>query len=122
MLICTTLPSLRKFFRHISPHLIGERSSKNQSEGYSGSTNPIHTIGGSGGLPKSGVKRSKYSRFDDTQYGMETTVNVEMDKMDQRKSHNPNWEAGSGDDDESQKGIVQTRTTTITYHNHKPRP
>ncbi|KAJ3537153.1 hypothetical protein NM208_g6433 [Fusarium decemcellulare] len=118
MLICTTLPTLRTLFRHLAPKLIGERSTSSNT-GISDNNNI--TIGGSGAAHK-GLKRSKYSRFDDACYGMETTVNVELGDIDKRKSHDPGWEPSDGGDAESQKsivkrgGILQTKVTSVTYH------
>ncbi|KAF5002550.1 hypothetical protein FDECE_10580 [Fusarium decemcellulare] len=88
---------------YLAPKLIGERSTSSNT-GISDNNNI--TIGGSGAAHK-GLKRSKYSRFDDTFYGMETTVNVELGGIDKRKSQNPGWEPSEGGDAESQKNIVK---------------
>ena len=109
MVICATLTSLRRFFRHIAPKLIGERSSGSNSA--SQRTPGLVTIGGS---------NMKYSKFpgshghNDESYGMENMITSRVDE------HVPRGEGrGSGDDNSgdgsSQKGILQTHTTTVMY-------
>lgn len=113
MVICATLPSLRQFFRHVAPRLIGERSGG--SSGNSSNT-PTGLVTFGRSEPK-----KKYSKFNedyaldtindnsDAPYGVRTENNVDIEG-------GPREEKGTSADGESQKGILQTRTATVNYH------
>lgn len=113
MIICATLPSLRKFFKHIAPKWIGERTSSG-SDALQNHPDLI-TFGRSN-------QRKKYNKFDsttgygldtvnDVPYGMKTFHDVDV-KGGPRgiREH----DEGSAGDEESQKGILETRTATVT--------
>lgn len=118
MIICATLPSLRKFFRHIAPKLIGERDSSG-SENTPNQHPSLVTFG------RSNQKKKKYSKFDETlntvaddvPYGLDTfhTVDVKGGPRSVREH-----ERTSAGDDESQKGILHTQTATISFQQQRP--
>jgi hypothetical protein len=52
-IICCCLPTLRRFFRHVAPHIIGESSRQSSGKGSSGQNRMLHSWKSS----KSGPKR-----------------------------------------------------------------
>lgn len=119
MVLCTTLGYLRLFVSQVAPSLLGSRSA--QDSRLHGPTPPasnsgLVTIGGGGGAAaRKGRNRSKYSRFNDTEYGLDTFAeNTAEVKAGHRNSQEHSWEGGSGEDSGSQKGILQTRTVAVT--------
>lgn len=109
MVICASLPSLRAFVGHIAPKLLGIRQSS-PSKGYNNSNSVgLVTFGGTGG-----IKKKKGVKLSDDLYGLET-VQHEVDiSVDQ------DAEAGTCTDSDSQKGILQTRTTTVSSQPRGP--
>lgn len=88
--ICSSMPTLRKFFRHVAPRFIGESTYGHKTSDIPGGsqtyvngtgnrdrTNPLSSKGGLGGLGKTNnqlltfgsssnnLKRNQYSKFDD---------------------------------------------------------
>jgi hypothetical protein len=128
---CSTLTTVRLFVSHLAPRLLGSSGSQGASrtggskpEGTGNRAHPLVTFGSA---PN---KSKRYNRFDDTV--MLNTV-VERDHVANdvdvsggpRSQHSDN-EGSGGADDESEKAIMQTRTTTVTYghssnnHNNYP--
>lgn len=120
--MCASLPTLRVFFSRVAPNLFGDKSTKGDSyrKGGSGSYN-LRTFGA--GDPK---------RKFDTLVELEHDVHFSRDKSELRpddpKSNVHVWggkdrrpESADGisavGDANSEEGIVQTRTTTVSYMN-----
>lgn len=118
MVICATLTSLRRFFKHVAPKLIGERSGGSTSDSQKKGSQLV-TFGGTGGA------HLRYNKFphshgpndDDEAYGMDNMI------VSRINEHPAKEDRASGDDNSgdgnSQKGILQTHTTAITF---EPRP
>jgi hypothetical protein len=125
VIITGALPTMRLFFRHVAPRLIGESSMRNRSNkrgasGYSTGYGDGYT-GGSKHLESelktisSKPTRSRYSRMGDDE------VSIGSDEI-------PSWRADAASDKgfmpsplptgldrkASKNGIVKTQTTTIT--------
>lgn len=133
--ICPCLTTLRRFFAHVAPKVIGLRGS---SAGYTRShptaitgQNPYRTVGSNVG------KRRKVDEFgltmDEEAFHMEGVRKVEPNKVeieacadDRSSRESPAGEGASsienlmwdprpgGDDFEPERAIVQTRTVTVT--------
>lgn len=95
--------TIKPFLSHISPRIFGTSVSASTS-GVSGA-NKLRTVNTRGARSQ----RENYSRFD---YELETVIDIEGGDgggaRDRR--HNAGWEDGN-----SEKAIVQTRSTTVTY-------
>jgi len=109
MIICASLPSLRKFFRHIAPKFIGERSSAAGSNPQR--NNNLITFGRSN-------QKKKYKQFDsaygldtvnDVPYGLQTWHNVDVIAGGSREIREHEETSV-----ESQMGILETRTATVS--------
>jgi hypothetical protein len=108
LIMCCCLSTLRRFFKHFAPRLIGESStgSKSRSRGFS-NNNAQHTFG-SGGAKKaldsfmntnndnSGIPLSS---FDETDKGGRHTTNVKS----------------LGRDSDSEEAILFERSVQVTY-------
>lgn len=117
MVICATLPSLRKFFRHVAPKLIGERS--RPSTDNSNIPSELLTFG------RTKQSKKTYDKFkDDTlgdkedsdkdvPYGVNIgyAVGIEGAKRQDKGEHN----GSRSHDGDSQKGILTTTETTVHY-------
>jgi hypothetical protein len=81
----------------------------------------LATFGGTGTAPSQ--RRDEYGQFDDgPMYPLKTMVNVEARADDGQKAgaawpHTRQGSFNSQDDSNSEKAIVQTRTTTVAYSN-----
>lgn len=132
--ICGSLTTVKIFVKHISPRLLGTTDPASKAgPGFSTSAAPSSMRGGGLGTNTSKIRHDKYERFDDgPMYPLQTVANVEVsrdggsddnlhhqhhssNKADKtwydgrRNSGNSNGESGS------EKAIVQTRTTTVSY-------
>ncbi|KAK2611986.1 hypothetical protein QQS21_001951 [Conoideocrella luteorostrata] len=118
--ICASLPTIRHFFKAVAPQFIPSGSfGSRKTVSKTPSTNHELRTFGAGSVRN----RAYYSRFDATDIGTDTIVNVqglppqpkaekEQDRLDGDKESDKN----SGQDDHgSGKGIVQTRTTHVYY-------
>lgn len=97
IVISASLPSLRAFVRHIAPKFIGERQS---SPGHNNNVDLV-TFGGSG------LKRNNFTRCTDELYWLETVQH----EVDISTDHDA---VVISMDSDSQKGILQTRTATVS--------
>jgi hypothetical protein len=89
-----------------------------KSAGYAGHSGRSKTIGGSS-MPGPGTnpRRNHYGRFDnsnDLEYGMETLVEGRKGNVDVGTKHLGDSETG-WEDGNSDRAIMQTTTTAITY-------
>lgn len=124
LMMCASLPTLRVFLSRVAPSLFEDHTSKNSSSGYNsagihGAGFNLVTFGGTGGEPK--------RKFD-------TLVELEHDIYggnDDKLRNDPVVESdthvygGRGvtrstdardlSDQGSEEGIVQTKTTTVSY-------
>lgn len=132
-MICGALPTLRKFFWHVAPRLIGESASSQPPAHIPGNTN-LRTFG------SSGQKRRQYRRFEDTgsyalgtlpqDDGADAAARLRPDRTIEKHAVAASGAAardggggaddghdGAGDyaDNDSEKGIMQTKTTVISY-------
>ncbi|KAK1622227.1 integral membrane protein [Colletotrichum phormii] len=118
VVICASLPTLRKFFRHVAPKIIGESTyGKGKTVGGTGSK-PMSrmTIGGTNGTRN----RAEYSQFDRDNNG-EAFVMASMGPNKPVTIATGNSENDPTEDDSSEKAImrgnniVQTKTITVEY-------
>ncbi|KAM5347352.1 hypothetical protein ACJ41O_010357 [Fusarium nematophilum] len=117
--ICASLPTVKPFIKHISPRILGttDPASKTGPSAFSNPSAPP-TIGGIG---SSKPRHDRYERFDDgPMYPLQTVANAEPVHGD-RRGGGPAWyparhdSVNSQGDSGSEKAIVQTRTTTVSY-------
>ncbi|KAK1689650.1 integral membrane protein [Colletotrichum godetiae] len=118
VVICASLPTLRKFFRHVAPKIIGESTyGKGKTVGGGGSKAMSRmTIGGTNGTRN----RAEYSQFDRDNNG-EAFVMASMGRNKPVTIATGNSENDPTKDDSSEKAImrgnniVQTKTITVEY-------
>lgn len=112
--MCACLSTLRHFVRTVAPRLLS--SSKGTSTGKSktglSSNHELRTIGGTGGRS---ANRAQYTKFDEpfgsqsrTEAGFGWKAKGAAASMDGKSSN---------DDGGSDKGILQTTTTRVSYEN-----
>ncbi|KAF4120275.1 hypothetical protein GMORB2_3076 [Geosmithia morbida] len=121
--ICATLPTIKPFFRKLSPYLVGASSNAASRAGPSINKDTTPTFRGTGTEPV--PRYNGYERFDDSpMYPLKTMVNVEVGKADgqDHQQGDSKWTRKPQtslqrhpDDSGSEKAIVQTRTTTMSY-------
>ncbi|KAF9773781.1 hypothetical protein IL306_008350 [Fusarium sp. DS 682] len=116
-IICATLTTVKPFVKHISPRILGSSygASKN------GMSNPSAppTIGA---ISTGGPRHNHYERFDDgPMYPLQTVTKAEASMSHDNKNGGSHvyparpMSRGSQGDSDSEKGILQTRTTTVAY-------
>lgn len=119
MVVCATLPSIRKFLRHVAPKVLGEFSRSGNTPPLRGS-NKVVTIG------SARTRGQMYDRFDENSYGL-GLHDVDVPPVPQgpfigEKDTFPtiprNPCVGDEDNDSimdegSQDGILQTRTVSV---------
>ncbi|KAF3013037.1 hypothetical protein E8E14_009560 [Neopestalotiopsis sp. 37M] len=119
--ICAALPTIRKFVAHFTKKPTS--ASAAQSDNSSSNKKPSLRTWGAAGT------RRRYDRFgEESEFDMKTLDKGEEDQPELRPdvrpnhhggievrvgAHNISWDSRSEVDAESQRGIVQTRTTTI---------
>lgn len=126
LIICASLPTLRKFFRHVAPKVIGESTYAKQSKRSAATGNPNSRITYGAGSHNRRDHRD-YSQFDGDSDSNDTYILGNMSTSTpavSRAAAGPSetdvvWH----DDDDSEKGIVrgangnivQTKTVTVEY-------
>ena len=119
-IICGSMPTLRKFFKHFAPKLMG--TSRNGSR-----TGTSHTYGPGSTARRTGpnttlrsARKSQhpYLNFSDEERGSDEH---EMNDFSAGHSGEPITTVGvaNGDpqrDDHSEKAILQTKSFTVQYH------
>ena len=114
--MCGSLPTLRVFLRHVSPHILGDRSTNASSEQNSNKVFGLRTWGGSNDAKRKFdtlVELEHDVKFDrtvrpDGATGMDTHIYGGQSSGESRDGHATAETA-------SEEGILQTRTTTVTY-------
>lgn len=135
-IICASLPTLRKFLKHVAPKLVGEsiygRSSKGATGGGTAPPSALRTIGS---VTASGVgkkQRNQYSQFDFADDASQHGGRNECIVMSRYSSGGveDNHEDRVWADDGSERAIVKeggkeigkiirTKTVTVEYHQSK---
>jgi hypothetical protein len=123
-IICASMPTLRKFFKHVAPKLMGTSSADQSAPSKYGQYGRSHndaleTVGGSSGVSRK--VRRQYETFDDHELEMfdDAAARGDDKKMnlneitidsgrDRERSHQ---------DNSSDKAILQTTTFDIKYDN-----
>ncbi|ETS73770.1 hypothetical protein PFICI_14716 [Pestalotiopsis fici W106-1] len=118
-IICASLPTVKIFIRHVAPRLLGTEYAKRSYPAGNSTPNAMPTIGGTG-EQKQGLSVDKYGWYEDgSAHPLDTIVDVEGGKHGQRRQESPDEQGTDGWDDlgdgGSERGIVQTRTTTVSY-------
>jgi hypothetical protein len=119
LVICGTVPTLKKFFRHMLPKLMGSSHNSHPTSSNTPRVTPRTT---SGRNPYQ--RRNQYARF-----GAGEETEVEMSHWDPNEVTNPNkgvshtvvtggdtTRINNSDDDSSEKGIMHTRSVIVERH------
>jgi hypothetical protein len=107
--ICGSMPTLRKFFKHFAPRLMGS------------STNPSYNPSYGANYARSQQSRSRkehrsYSRFPEEERELHTLSSTKTNlKVNAGKGPIVEVEEGVRGDDTSEKAILQTKTYTVRY-------
>lgn len=136
LIMCASLPTLRLFFKTVAPGLLTSTGGRSNDK-YSKSGNPsnktrgLRTIGGSSAVSTTKPKRQHYGQVDDDlEYGM-VTLTVGGARKRESEEGKTKSAIGEGSDDgdhtatewhedgDSERGIVQTKTTVISYSTSK---
>lgn len=118
LIICASLSTVRHFFKAIAPRLLSSTSfGSRKTLSKTPSTNHELRTFGAGGARN----RAYYSRFDASDTGTDTIVNIQglppkakNDKIQDREPEDIDKRSET-DDNGSEKGILQTRTTHVYY-------
>jgi hypothetical protein len=108
-IICGSTPTLRKFFKHFAPKIMGGSSNNTTSGRYvpyggsPGNSAGIQTIGGTGGKESRRV-RSYYMEMEDL--SPSTEAQVTTDAASDKEAQPDNG---------SEKAILQTKTVEVRY-------
>ncbi|KAJ4263056.1 hypothetical protein NW762_006669 [Fusarium torreyae] len=120
-IICATLTTVKPFIKHISPRILGTSNLGSKSGLQFSNPSAPPTIGG---IPTGGkVRHDHYERFDDgPMYPLQTVTKAEasraIDGRHGRSKSNGLTRQISGNsqgDSGSEKAIIQTHTTTVSY-------
>lgn len=115
-IICGSMPTIRKFFKHFAPRLMGVSTSAPSygTPGYGGAYASKQTAGMT--AARSRKLRSQYENFDDDDNGNEMEV---FDPRDNKRANNAviNIDGGGEPqpDNGSEKAILQTTTFAVRY-------
>ncbi|KAI1069437.1 hypothetical protein LB507_008862 [Fusarium sp. FIESC RH6] len=137
IITCATMPTLRKFFKHVAPKLIGEsrygsKTGRSSKYGKPDTAASKHSIRGTFGPPSSQNrrKRTNYSQFDEEnsppadEFVMGPVKGVGHNVSASVGNHDDTQTAAGWGDSDSEKGIVegtikpaimQTKTVTVQY-------
>lgn len=116
--MCGSLPTLRVFLKNVAPRVLGDKSQSKPSEQNSASASfGLRTFGGSNG------PRRKFDTLVELEHDVHfnrTTLRPEgMGKTDVKvlsgQSNESLMNHGPTGDNNSEDGILQTRTTTVRY-------
>ncbi|EOA90941.1 uncharacterized protein SETTUDRAFT_102236 [Exserohilum turcica Et28A] len=121
--ICCCLPTLRRFFRHVAPRLIGEGSRQSSGEDSSGRNRGLR----SWGTTKVGPKR-QYDTLMNTIDGGKTDGDDEIplssvDTKEQLRTRESKVQVGAREckgDNDSEEAILYERTVEVTYEGVQP--
>jgi hypothetical protein len=122
LVMCACLPTLKHFVQAIAPSILGSRSGGNsgyKANGYNSAglrSGPrTNAISGTFTTSRSRPRRENYTGFDgDEEWRMQTLV--ESNNLSTANTATKSRDDSVGDkDDDSAKGIMQTRTVQIQY-------
>ncbi|KAM0323242.1 hypothetical protein ACHAQA_008833 [Verticillium albo-atrum] len=115
-IICGSMPTLRKFFKHFAPKLMGASSANMSGPNYaSGYAKKETNVGGTGAFSRK--VRSQYDQFEDNEMQVFKSINRDQDDKSPNNVHQISVDGG-GDvqpDNNSEKAILQTKTFTVRY-------
>lgn len=110
--ICGSMPTLRKFFKHFAPKLLGG-SSSNPSYGASYAVQQ-----GTTAQSRARMQRRQYEQFPEDNELQAYPADDDDDGKSKAQGFTANTidiGAGEGDDNHSEKAILQTKSFTIQY-------
>ncbi|KAK6223984.1 hypothetical protein LQW54_000130 [Pestalotiopsis sp. IQ-011] len=119
-IICAALPTINIFLGHVAAHLLGSQHAKRSyAAGHSTPASAMPTIGGTG-EQRQILPIDKYGWYEDgIAYPLDTIVDVEGGSAKQRRKESQGEQEVDGLEDfadgNSERGIIQTRTTTVSY-------
>lgn len=118
--MCGSLPTLRKFFKHFAPKLMGSSSGGAASNSakygmptYGAGAKERHTA-----LSSSRMRRRDYENFDDNEMAIFETRGRDSKEKADAVANEISIEAGSDRvhaDNSSDKAILQTKTFDVRY-------
>jgi len=121
--ICGSMPTLRKFFKHVAPRFMG--GSSNQSYPYPNSYAPNRSAGNA--MSRARKTRGQYTNFDD-ENEMQTFQDPDTSSQDGNAGKvvgaaTVTVDAANGNegDSHSEKAILQTTTYTVQYEERGPK-
>lgn len=115
-IICASMPTLRKFFKHFAPKLVGSSNSNNDttpSKYGRFSSKELETVGGSNGLSRK--QRRQYESFGEHELEMLDELRGDRKKVMMNEITVDSGTERSHADNASDKAILQTTTFKINY-------
>lgn len=112
------MPTLRKFFKHVAPKLMGVSSADQSTPSKYGRSNNdgLETVGGSSGVSRK--VRRQYETFDDHELEMfDEAARGDDKKLNLNEITIDSGRERSHQDNSSDKAILQTTTFDIKYDN-----
>jgi hypothetical protein len=110
LIMCCCLPTLRGFFKHFAPRLIGETSSTGRSSRRFSNKNAPRTFG------SSGTKRTR-DTFKSASNEPEGFALSSFDDMDKGEKNTVTNVKNQGGDNDSEEAILFERSVNVTYEN-----
>lgn len=114
-IVCCCLPTLRRFFRHVAPHVIGESSGGSSGKGSSGQNRMLHSWKSS----KSGPKRQYDTLMNtiDAGKGDDEIPLAGMEAKAATQARQSKVQVGTREckDSDSEEAILYERTVDVTY-------
>ena len=127
IIICASTPTLRKFFKHMAPKLIGESRYGSKTRTNTNSKTPSRTFGPSS-TSRSRRSRLKYSQFDVEEGEGSDTITLgpimgrnDLKIMGGQNLSDSDSERAINPGGTNSKAIVQTTTVTVEYDDHQQR-
>ncbi|EUC46563.1 hypothetical protein COCMIDRAFT_35794 [Bipolaris oryzae ATCC 44560] len=116
LIICCSLPTLRRFFRHVAPRMIGESSRGSSGKGSSGQNRMLHSWKSS----KSGPKRQYDTLMNTIDGGDKGDDEIPLSGVKANESaqtRESKIQVGSRQckDSDSEEAILYERTVEVTY-------
>ncbi|KAH6894369.1 hypothetical protein B0T10DRAFT_603872 [Thelonectria olida] len=127
IIICASTPTLRKFFKHMAPKLIGESRYGSKTRTNTNSKTPSRTFGPSS-TSRSRRSRLNYSQFDVEEGEGSDTITLgpimgrnDLKIMGGQNLSDSDSERAINPGGTNSKAIVQTTTVTVEYDDHQQR-
>ncbi|KAM0269272.1 hypothetical protein ACHAQH_009778 [Verticillium albo-atrum] len=114
-IICGSMPTLRKFFKHFAPKLMGASSANMSGPNYASGYAKKDTNTGANAFSRK--VRSQYDRYEDNEMQVFQSMDRDQDNKSPNNVHQISVDGG-GDvqpDNNSEKAILQTKTFTVRY-------